>query len=90
MVQIKYLNGRFLSADELSLDGLRQVNGFVCEAANEGSPFRGTPTEMANNALVHLGVYSEYFPVIIYPKEGVDSEGRYTASVTFEAVKNFF
>ena len=89
MLKIEYLNGRFLSADELNSDGLRQ-NGFVCEATNEGFPFRGTPTKMANDALVHLGVYSEFFPIIIYSKEGIDDKGRYTTSVTFEAVKNHF
>lgn len=88
MVSTKYLNGRFLSADETSLNELRQSNSFVCEAANEGFPFRGTPTEMANNTLVHLGVYLEFFPVIIYPKVGTDNKGhRYTTSVIFEAVK---
>ena len=45
---------------------------------------------MANDALVHLGVYSEFFPVIIYSEEGIDGKGRYTTSVTFEAVKNHF
>lgn len=68
-MRIIYLNGRFLSADRFCPEDIRQVNGFVCEATNEGFPFRGTPTEMANDALMHLGVYSKFFPVILYPKE---------------------
>lgn len=82
------MNGRFFSADELTPDRLRQINGFVCEAANDGLPFRGTPTDMANDALRHLDVYLELLPVIIDLKEGTDEMGRYTMSVTFEAVKN--
>lgn len=90
MIQVNFLNGRFHSADEASTNELRQGNSFVCEAINGGKSFRGTPTDMANDALAHLGVYSEFFPVIIYPKEGIDSKGHYTTSVTFEAVKTLF
>lgn len=90
MTEIKYFNGRFRSADEVSQSKFGEINCFICETVNEDFPFRGTPTEMANDALVHLGVYSEFFPVIIYSEEGIDGKGRYTTSVTFEAVKNHF
>lgn len=90
MIVTNYLSGRFYSADEVSTDELKQITNLVCEAFNERFPFRGTPTDMANDALMHLGVYSEFFPVIIDSKVGTDSKGRYTTSVTFETVKTLF
>lgn len=89
-MNIFYFNGKFKSTDEVSVNNLCQCNSFVCEATNEGFPFRGTPTDMANDALMHLGVFSKFLPVIFDLKEGTDEIGRYTTSVTFEAVKSPF
>ena len=50
MILTNYVNGRFYSVDKVSKDELKQITNFVCEAHNEGSPFRETPTDIANDA----------------------------------------
>lgn len=86
---VKYFNGNFYRAESIDVNEFEAKGNFVLEVTNEGYPFRGNPEEMANDVLAHLGVYSEFFPIILSTKGGSDNIGRYTTSVTFEAVKSF-
>lgn len=56
----------------------------------EGVPFRGSPMDMARDAIVHIlkVLCSEtgLFPVIIESFGGMDSKGNYTTKVVFQAV----
>ena len=42
MTEIKYFNGRFRSADEVSQSKFGEINCLICETVNEDFPFRGT------------------------------------------------
>ena len=89
-MEITYINGFISEACLRGLKDFEQVRDAIIVAKCEGVPFRGSPMDMARDAIVHIlkVLCSEtgLFPVIIESFGGMDSKGNYTTKVVFQAV----
>jgi len=82
-MKIIYIDGRFSGAvDATSYD---QLEGRVIIAESYGNPFRGTPDQIAEDALHRLNC--PLSPVIIDSACGTDEQGDFTSRVEFQAVR---
>ena len=85
-----YKNGSFGGASFRGLNDFEQVRDAIIVAKCEGLPFRGTPENMANDALARIlkRTTSEVgaFPVVLQSNGGTDAEGDYTNEVIFQVV----
>ena len=90
MIKILYFNGSFDGASLRGLSDFEQVKDATIEARCEGFPFRGTPMDMAKDAIAHIlkRVSSEIglFPVVLESNSGTDKQGDYTTRVVFQVV----
>ncbi len=88
-MEITYINGFISEACLRGLKDFEQVRDAIIVAKCEGVPFRGSPMDMARDAIVHIlkVLCSEtgLFPVIIESFGGMDSKGNYTTKVVFQA-----
>ena len=89
-MEITYINGFISEACLKGLKDFEQVRDAIILAKCEGLPFRGSPMDMARDAIIHIlkVLCSEtgLFPVIIESFGGMDSKGNYTTKVVFQAV----
>ena len=85
-----YKNGFFDEASLRGLNDFEQVRNACIVAKCEGLPFRGTPENMANDALARIlrRTSSEVgaFPVVLQSNGGTDAEGDFTNEVIFQVV----
>lgn len=92
-MKIKYINGSYIGAEKSNLIDLELIENSIIEVRNEGTPFRGGPKEMVDNALAHiinrLSCNKGILPVIYQSSTGTDKLGDYTTDVIFQAVFPF-
>ena len=92
-MRVRYFNGSYIGADDLSSINVEQVRNAIVVASNEGYPFRGKPSDMADDVLAHILNSSSsnigVIPVIYESVGGTDKHGDYTTDVVFQAVYPF-
>lgn len=92
-MKIKYINGSYIGAEDLSSIDVEQVRNAIVVASNDGFPYRGKPRDMADDVLAHILTKSSsnmgLMPVIYESCGGIDKYGDYTTDVVFQAVCPF-
>lgn len=88
-----YNNSSYIGAENEKLIDLELIENSIIEVRNEGTPFRGGPKEMVDDALAHilnrLSCNKGILPVIYQSSTGTDKLGNYTTDVIFQAVCPF-
>ena len=88
MVTVNYVNGFCKGVDLEDLRSLKKVGNSIIMANSIGSPFRGKPHELAQDAISHVN--GGLVPIVIESRGGCDKRGDYTTKVVFQAVCSSF
>lgn len=85
-----YRNGSFSRTNKKQSTDFVQQKSEMFVVQNEGIPFRGKPSDMANDALSHIITWTSHeivgLPVIYEEESGIDNYGNFTDKVVFQAV----